>query len=147
MNECSCNDCKAACEFKPGWFKPGEAEKVAEYLGLTMEELFKTKLGVDWYENLGDGDVFVLAPAITTMTPGSEYPSNPRGRCIFFKDGLCSIHSVKPFECRESHHSDSAENIRVRHREAAESWIDEQGQIKDILGRTPKSSYYGGSWF
>jgi len=95
--ECKCDLCKSACKNKPGWFKPGEPEKVAEYLNIPLKELFDTKLMVDWWES--DEDVFIIAPAVKGGNIGGEYPGNPQGECIFFKDGLCSIHEVKPFEC------------------------------------------------
>ena len=31
-HNCECETCRNACSFKPGWFKPGQAEKVAEHL-------------------------------------------------------------------------------------------------------------------
>ena len=48
--DCQCQDCQDACVYKPGWFKPGEIEKVAKYLDVPLEELFKEKLMVDWWE-------------------------------------------------------------------------------------------------
>lgn len=47
-DSCKCESCQAACRQKPGWFLPGEAERVAEYLGISLEDLFRTKLAVDW---------------------------------------------------------------------------------------------------
>lgn len=48
MNDCRCNVCKQACEFKPGWFLPGEAEKAADYFDLDFWEFFNAFLGVDF---------------------------------------------------------------------------------------------------
>lgn len=143
MKECRCRYCSEACNHKPGWFKPGEAEKVADHLGLSLEDLFKTKLGVDWWEGSGE-DIFLLTPALSNMTPGEEYPGDPRGSCVFFEDGLCSIHSVKPFECGEYMHGDSHGEISSRHRSVADLWRDHQDQIETLLGREPQSSSFGG---
>lgn len=139
---CSCPDCQAACQHKPGWFKPGEAEKVAAYLNLSLEELFKTKLGVDWWE--ADPMVFLLAPATTTMEPGHEYPGNPRGQCIFYKDGLCEIHAVKPFECARMMHDDGPTHDGQYHREAKDAWDSPEAQalIRTLLGREPESESF-----
>ncbi len=139
--ECKCDKCKSACKQKPGWFKPGEPEKVAEYLGITLKELFDTKLMVDWWES--DEDVFIIAPAIKDGDIGEEYPANPQGECVFFKDGLCSIHAVKPFECKSYMHTDT--DAAKRHEEVKDSWDKKkhQDQIKELLGRNPYAKEYG----
>ena len=116
---------------------PGEAEKAAQWLGVSLREFFDTYLGVDWWD--GEPPVFVLAPAIVSMEPGSEYPADPRGRCVFYENGLCKIHPVKPYECAFYHHSDSDEVIQERHRRVAEAWKEHQEQIKNLLGREPEA--------
>ena len=135
--DCSCYICKSACTHKPGWFMPGEVEKVAEYLGMPLQELFDEKLGVDWW--VTDGNIFVLAPATTSMDAGIEYPGNPKGQCIFYENGLCSIHSVKPFECREFIHSEDDGLSGKRHKAVADAWQDKQAQIVELLGREPEA--------
>ena len=136
--DCTCDICKSACEHKPGWFMPGEVEKVAEYLDIPLQELFNTKLGVDWW--VADEDIFVLAPATTNMDMGTEYPANPKGQCVFYENGLCSIHAVKPFECREFIHGD--DKVGERHEAVANAWQDSQSQIVELLGREPESEEY-----
>ena len=138
-NDCSCDICKSACEHKPGWFMPGEVEKVAEHLGIPLQELFDTKLGVDWWA--ADDNIFVLAPATTSMNTGEEYPANPKGQCIFYENGLCSIHTVKPFECREFIHGDNGAS--ERHKAVAKAWEDNQAQVVGLLGHEPESEEYG----
>ena len=83
---CNCEKCKCACVNKPGWFRPGEAEGVAEYLGLTLKECFEQKLVIDYYfgEELNEKDTFVLAPAVNGVKSGSLMPFNPMGQCIFY---------------------------------------------------------------
>jgi len=137
-NSCSCDDCKKACSHKPGWFLPGEIEKVADYLNIDLRELFDTKLGVDWWVRFPD-DIYVVAPATIEMTPGSEYPGNPRGQCQFYKDGLCSIHPVKPYECKEYHHEDTHGEVKSRHEFVSETWESQQDWIEKLLGREPVS--------
>lgn len=131
---CMCKECLAACLHKPGWFLPGEAERVASYFKILLEELFETKLAVDWWS--GNPDIFLLSPAIIGNEAGTEFPGNPRGSCVFFKENLCEIHSVKPFECRELFHDG---NNNERHRKVANAWKQHQNQITKLLGRKPVS--------
>ena len=140
--DCSCDSCRRACRNKPGWFKPGEPETAAAYLGLTLAEFFARYCGVDWWADTED--VYVLAPATVAMAPGSEYPANPRGRCVFFTDdGRCAIHAVKPFECRETSHATTAdENTAIKHA-VRDAWRPEQPRIAELLGRDPVSTDLG----
>ena len=116
MKDCSCESCQKACGFKPGWFKPGEAEVTAEHLGMSFETFFQLFLMVDWVSDYAKGDVFLLSPAVVGREPGREFPGNPRGKCVFFEDGKCGIHDVKPFECREYIHTESQDDVRKRHK-------------------------------
>ena len=142
--ECACGSCQNACKNTPGWFRPGEAEKVAAFLGMPLDQLFKEKLGVNWWS----GDLaFVLAPAVTSMQPGQEFRYDPRGTCVFFQDGKCSIHEVKPFECADTMCGDSRKVTEERHEAIADSWRGEehQAQIVKLLGREPieeEGSFY-----
>ena len=140
--ECTCEGCKNACSYVPGWFMPGEAEKAAEHLDLSLEEFFNKYLGVNWWED--EEDIFVLAPAIIGEKTGSEYPGDPKGKCIFFNDKeLCDIHVVKPFECAELICNDT--KINERHEAVAIAWKNHQKQIVELLGRQPEAkAYYGG---
>ena len=142
--DCSCKRCQSACQSKPGWFMPGEAEKAAALLGLTLEEFFKTKLGVDWFE--GDPDIFALAPALVGRPTGHEYPGNPRGACVLFVDGRCSIHAAKPLECREYLHGDDRATLAERKVRIRDAWgaLAPQKQIEQLLGREPESEEYTG---
>ena len=145
MNECSCNQCKGACTYKPGWFKPYEIAPAAKLLGLTIEKFFKTKLAIDWWES--DEPTFLLAPALQGAGTGTEYPGNPKGKCVFFKEGLCEIHTAKPFECAEYMHIDTNETVQKRHREVFESWKDHQDIIEKLLGRKPVAEEWSGGPF
>lgn len=136
MSECNCDTCKGMCRFKPGWFMPGEVEKVAAYLGISIEDLFRNDLCVDWYES--NEDMFVLSPSPDHGLSGTEYPSEPHGVCDFLReDGTCRIYPVRPYECRESIHDEEIEDVRKRHKEIAEAWIPHIKQIEYLLGRSP----------
>ena len=139
---CKCNTCKSACKHKPGWFMPEEAEKVAEYLGISLQELFKTKLSVDWWQS--ECNIFLLSPAIPDYE-GREFPGNPRGQCAFYKNKLCSIHLVKPFECRKYMHDVEHDESIENHEAVSKAWDNEkcQQQIRDLLGSYPVASDFG----
>lgn len=148
MSDCRCESCQNACGYKPGWFMPGEAEKLAEHFGIAFEEVFKTKLSVDWYEADENfvSDVFLLSPSVVGGPTGEEFDANPHGVCVFFVDGACSIHDVKPFECRSTMHTDSHEEVAKRHVSVAHAWENEeaQDQITILLGREAAAETYNG---
>jgi len=83
----------------------GEAEKIAEFLGIPITQLFEQRLAIDyWIEN--SGDILYLIPSWGGVKPGrmmSYGDAFERGRCTFLTDeNKCSIHEVKPSECREA---------------------------------------------
>lgn len=144
--ECKCQTCLNACSDKPGWFMPGQVEKVAEFLNMKAKDLFKNRIGIDWFEDHGWslGNVFIFAPAITSMQTGKEYPGDPRGICIFLKKRLCEIHPVKPYECSEFDCKDEHQVIVERHNKVADAWVveKEQSQVVTLLGREPKAAQF-----
>jgi Fe-S-cluster containining protein len=127
---------------------PGQVEKVAEYLDVPLEQLFKSKLAVDWLEHW-DGDIFLLAPATTKGKPGQEYSGDPRGRCVFLTDDdRCAIHPAKPRECAELDHTSSDADIDKSHHDAGYAWDKRkhQKQIRKLLGREPSSATWNRWW-
>jgi Fe-S-cluster containining protein len=138
MTECKCESCSGACGQKPGWFLPGEPEKLAEYLGISLRKLFRKKLSIDFWCNRDATDVFIVAPATVKSTPGAEYPFDPYGRCVFLTDeGDCEVHEAKPFECKAYMHGDSKEKIKDRKKQIVSAWKENQRQIEKLLGRPP----------
>ncbi len=149
--ECACEMCKGACQSKPGWFKPGEAEKAAKLLGIPTEEFFRTKLAVDWWtpDDKHPNTVFVLAPVLVGRNPGTEYPGDPHGRCaLLTEDGKCSIHAAKPHECARYVHTNTKAVINRRKDRIVDAWsTDEaQAQIRQLLGREPEAAEYDGDF-
>lgn len=125
---CGCSACVDACKTRPGWFLPGEVAKAAEVLGITEAEFFERHCAIDWYEDHPD-DVFVVAPALKHGSPGEMYPRNPRGTCaLLTDDGRCSIHDVKPFECRGYLHTDSREQVEERREHIVDQWRSKNAQ-------------------
>jgi Fe-S-cluster containining protein len=144
----TCATCRQACAHKPGWFLPGEAELAAELMGLPLAEFFARFLAVDWWvaDHRIDRTTFVLSPAIAGEEAGAEFPGEPRGECVFYKDQRCQIHAAKPFECRE--HWCGNHDPGSPHEDAARAWTAHQDQIGALLGRDPEAeAYEGGSLF
>lgn len=83
---CDCQECKELCANEPGWFLPGEVDDAAFFLGMSKDEFIENFCDQHIY-----CDAIILSPKKKT---GSK-------ECIFLKKGLCSIHEVKPFECRK----------------------------------------------
>ena len=143
MFECKCDTCKNACKQKPGWFAPGEIQKAAELMSLTPKEFFDQYLSVDyWVGSKEDSntleDIFVLTPCTIDNGPGGMTPFNPKGICIFFKEGLCKIHAAKPLECGQMV-CDPPNDSRSEKDKNTESWNKpkHQQQINDLLGYKP----------
>lgn len=138
MKSCQCGICQSACTHKPGWFKPGEAEKAAELLGMSLQDFFDKYLAVDFW---GDGKerVFLLSPAIKGEKTGGMTPYDPRGECIFYVNGLCGIHDAKPFECAIYMHDTKIDDLRVEHEKVKDLWAKKkwQQQVQKLLGRKP----------
>lgn len=138
--ECSCDKCVGACRKKPGWFVPEEIKPAADFLGLTEKEFFDKYLSVDYFTD-PDGFLYVLSPATDKSEPGKEFPLEPSGRCIFLTDDeKCSIHSVKPFECKYFDHRklDAPPDVN-EHRAVAEAWTAHKDKIAELLGREPNA--------
>ncbi len=132
--ECSCPDCQGACKNVPGWFLPGEADSLAAAMGIPLQQLFDEKLSVNWWvEDDECKESFVLSPAIVGSPAGEEFPGNPHGTCIFFRDGRCAVHTLgKPHECAALTHDGKA-----IHADVARAWLPHQQQITNLLGREP----------
>jgi len=128
--ECACSDCVGACEQEPGWFAPGEVAKLAEHLGLTVQETFDKYLVVDWW--VASPYVYVLAPGLVGEPTGTMAPNWPDGRCVFLTEGKCSIHEVKPTECRLAGHRKDKGWLRES---MADAWNnkDAQREAVDLL--------------
>lgn len=143
---CDCGSCKNACEYSPGWFLPEEIEKVAQFLNMPLEKVFKEYFAVNWF--CGDGEniketVFVIAPVLVDEPAGQEYPGDPRGECIFYtEDERCMIHDVRPFECRKYLHNQKPKDYKPRHVFVAKAWKDKQDIIEKLLGRKPEEAEF-----
>lgn len=143
---CNCQSCQDACNHKPGWMKFGDEVILAKFLKLSVKELFEKHLLVVWW-NDGEKDYFGLAPNIVGRNPGQMESYDPRGKCKFFEDGKCNIHSASPFECQKYIHTDTREMAVANKEEAAKSWDNDKAKalITGLLGCKPEPVENDGS--
>ena len=117
---CECIKCKQACTVRPGWFLPGQVDILLNHFNAkSIRELLPHGFAIDWWQD-SPKDILVLAPNITGNL-GIQYPGNPQGTCVFFKDEKCAIHKIKPFECSELICGDG-DKVPDRHEEVAKQW-------------------------
>ncbi|MFH1654380.1 MAG: YkgJ family cysteine cluster protein [Pseudomonadota bacterium] len=83
---CSCEKCSELCKNEPGWFLHEEIEQVARFLGISKDEFVEK-----YCETHQLGNALPLSPK----------RKQKKKECIFFENGLCKIHEVKPFECKK----------------------------------------------
>jgi Fe-S-cluster containining protein len=135
----TCHRCQAGCERKPGWFMPGEAEAAAALLGMSLADLFTTRLSVDyWYgDDRLSPTTFVLTPTMGDRESGTVLGLDNQGRCTFYVDGRCEIHAAKPFECRQWYCQADPSTL-TPHVEVARVWVPYQAQIAELLGAEPE---------
>jgi len=142
MTGCTCATCRSFCERHPGLFAPGQVERLAEYLSLSVQEVFARHLVAEWST---DGRIMALRPATVSEQAGSavEAPADFPGRCVFLTDaGRCSVHATKPLECRRADHEYSDSRARALHNKVGKLWAGSvhQAQIARLLAENnPKA--------
>lgn len=91
---CSCATCTNGCLYGAGYLADGDAENIAQFLKISVEDL-QTRF-------LETGEKFNtprFRPRLL-RTGGKPY-----GRCIFYDDTRgCTIHPVKPLHCKVATH-------------------------------------------
>jgi len=121
VTSCDCEACRAACLNAPGWFTPEQVPRLAEHLGLTLEETFRRFLAVG-VTHMPDGShrMGVLPHKLRDgKKPGGRWTlaeiARP-GRCVFYDRGRCTIYPVRPWECARMMHDRTDHAVRIRHR-------------------------------
>lgn len=106
---------------------PGEAEAAAEILGIPYEEFFKAYLTAT-EDSYG---VYALRPRMQKEPGGTirrEFVWGHRSPCVFYQDGKCNIHDVKPAECLSlicsSKEPGERFNPLLRAERIVEAWAD-----------------------
>jgi Fe-S-cluster containining protein len=123
--ECACEVCVGGCNSLPGFFAPGEPEKAAAFLGVSLAELYGTRVEV-LADNGACRPVIAWPDVSRSMTYHMEV-----GRCTFLTaEGRCEIHPVKPKECRLAMLcTDPPKRLHRRHNRILSEWKS---------GRTPE---------
>lgn len=129
---CACAKCKGACETRPGWPTPEEAERIIS-AGMAKRLMYDWWVGDDEMPHTG-----ILCPA-TGRYGGGKAPEigfmeslmgGPSWPCTFLKRGKCELHgtNMKPFECRVSMPcTDKLDDISA-HQAAAQKWNTPKGK-------------------
>lgn len=139
--DCSCERCRNFCRTKPGWFTPDQIDIVGRKLNLTIKDLFTRYLTVDPVligAARGWTGVYVLAPAIVGKGSGSVSDPNAKGTCVWFENGRCAIHDVKPRECGLVDHSTTPEDTDLLRAAIVRHWRPHKRLIQNLYGKKLK---------
>ena len=123
----------ACCRNSPGWFGPGEAERVAEHLGIDIAEFAQGYLVLD---SVRIGNLRVEAFAPVKVDDDGQPIEGPNvrvsrvyllmeGACIFYdaEGRACRIHEVRPVECRH-YFCAQPEERNLSKEQIGRMWID-----------------------
>lgn len=86
---CSCGSCNHGCRMGSGWLIDSDMLKIAKFLNISEDILRKEYLEPHMILNKR-----MYRPRLLRKE------GLPYGPCIFFKGEKCSIHPVKPMECK-----------------------------------------------
>jgi hypothetical protein len=123
------------CENAPGWFAPGEMEAAAAWMGMTPDAFFEKYIvlqSVKLPDEPGRPTVEVLVPTKVDsegkplLGAGCRPPrayQYMNGPCVFYKERRCSIHPVRPMECR-GYFCEQPESENITHEQIGKLWYD-----------------------
>jgi len=97
----NCRQCGHCCSHGSGFLVGDDTKTIAKHLKITEEEL-KQKY-------LEEKELFntkLSRPRLITN-------DKPYGKCVFLKDKRCSIHKVKPFQCRVGNCNEYGEQLSI----------------------------------
>jgi len=143
ITHCTCKECISYCKARPGWFRPGEMPRLAEFLEMPLKEVFKKYLIVDYWMGQELAEIYLLSPVkdfsrikskkerigIDMQMEHNELMNrhcDKAGKraswgyaflhapCIFLKDSKCSIYEARPFECAIAWHEDGKSKQSAR---------------------------------
>lgn len=127
---CSCDKCVSSCYHKPGWFLPEQIKDFANYFKIDIKNLLGEYVILEKYKSS-----YVALPK-TTNSQSSIFLIGHHGQCSFLKNGKCSIHDVKPFECKNAMHYDTVRDDKERQKQIGEKWLSKEGKqvIEQLFG-------------
>jgi len=105
---CACKPDRKNCKRQPGHLLPGQIQKIADYLGKSLERTRKL-----FWNSPG----MILEKGTERFRVRTITPRFRKGKCIFLdKRERCKIHPVAPFGCRYFDvHMDYEEGQRRSH--------------------------------
>ena len=115
----NCKKCGRCCKNGSGFLVKDDAENISAFLGITPE-----KLKQDFLEKVRLFEKARYRPKL-----------KPNGNCVFLQANRCSIHPVKPYQCKVS--------IMDQHSKDLNDWFmlnffvdkDNKKSVKDWLVR------------
>lgn len=96
-----CRQCGSCCSFGSGYLVDEDIPRIADFLGISEKELKEKYL-----EKIHMYGKEIFKPL--QKKKGKQY-----GECIFLKGKKCSIHKVKPLNCRIGTCNEHGEEISV----------------------------------
>ena len=140
--DCSCDRCQNLCRTKPGWFSPEQIAPLARKLGSSVEALFKKYLTID-VALLGTAEkrtaIFVLAPGMVDKPSGAVSDPRTKGACVWFKDGKCAVHELKPRECAAIDHTTTPAAGDTMRAAILQQWRPHKRFLQDLYGKKLKA--------
>ncbi|MDO8481199.1 MAG: hypothetical protein Q7S65_05310 [Nanoarchaeota archaeon] len=84
---CSCKDCSHGCTIGSGFLAEGDKEKLATFLGISVQRLESEYLE----------EAFLFNKKV--WRPKILRTGKPYGKCVFYENG-CKVHDAKPLQCK-----------------------------------------------
>ncbi len=106
MTKTTCKRCGKCCTQYPCNLLPQDIPRIAQYLGITDQEVIDQYLIIDYYATQFPEDMYFLVPKRENDHPNVRFASFgwafQRISCVFFLpprkvSTACRIHEVKPF--------------------------------------------------
>lgn len=92
---CSCTACKHGCKMGSGFLAADDFEPLARAMSVSIAELKKKYLERRMLFNKE-----AWRPKLIRKKHPTTGKKVPYGACIFYKNGMCSVHDAKPLECK-----------------------------------------------
>jgi Fe-S-cluster containining protein len=94
----NCTQCGHCCKYGSGFLIQSDLQPIADFMGVSKEEL--QEIYLDEVEQFHT----------TLFRP--KLHSYPVGACIFLKENKCSIHPVKPLQCKTGTLNENSTELR-----------------------------------
>jgi len=136
-NACTCAGCQQACAYRPGFFRREQIEPLAAALGLTVPELVRKHLQIDFWAGpeTDHEETMMLVPRLKGQRGGTQIGKDPRGVCHWLIAGRCAIHTLgKPAECVALQHNKDGGYLPVDRGGIAATWREHEEFIEAVAG-------------